>query len=50
MKKFKQAYSYYSQIKNYDKLDKDRVVETLFSFNKIEEENFTYFLNEINSL
>jgi len=50
MKKFKNAYLYYSRIKEYNKLDKDRVIQTLFSFNKIEENNFAYLWGELKSL
>lgn len=50
LKNFKQAYSYYSTIKKYDKLDKDRVVKTLFSFTTINDENIAYINNELDSL
>lgn len=50
MKKFKKAYSYYSQIKDYEKLDKDRVVKTLISFNQINKGTIDYLNNEIDTL
>jgi len=50
LQKFKQAYSYYSQIKDYDRLDKDRVVKTLLSFTTITNENLSYINSELESL
>jgi len=50
LQKFKQAYSYYSKIKDYDKLDKDRVVKTLLSFTAINDKNIIYIDKELETL
>jgi Zn-dependent membrane protease YugP len=50
LKKFKQAYSYYSKIKDYDNLDKDRVAKTLLSFIAVNDANIKYLNDELDSL
>ncbi|MFK7779768.1 MAG: hypothetical protein QM490_01355 [Candidatus Gracilibacteria bacterium] len=48
--KFEQAYGYYSQIKDYNKLNKDRVAKTLLAFTTINNNNIGYLNSELESL
>lgn len=50
LQKFKQAYSYYSKIKDYEQLDKDRVVRTLLSFTAINDKNTPYINKQLEAL
>lgn len=50
LQKFKQAYFYYSKIKDYDKLDKDKVAKALISSKAINENNIKYLNDELDSL
>jgi len=48
--KIKKAYSYYSQIKDYKKIDKDRTAITLISSINLNDENLKYLNSELDSL
>lgn len=50
LKKFKQAYSYFSQVKDYSKLDKDKVSLSLISSVTLNKENIVYINKELDSL
>ncbi len=50
LKKYKQAYSYYSQAKEYSRLDKNKVAKTLIFSVSLTDENIEYLNNELNNL
>jgi len=50
LKNFKKSYSYFSQIKNYNKLDKDLVVKALISSVELTDKNIDYIINELDTL
>lgn len=50
MKKFDKAYQYYSKIKDYDKLDKNKVVKTLFSSVSLNTKHMIFIRNELKTL
>lgn len=50
LKKFSQAYSYYSKISNYDKLDKNKAAKALFASIELNEENIKEISSELDLL
>lgn len=50
MKKFDKAYQYYSKIKDYDKLDKNKVAKTLFASVSLNTKHMIYIKNELTTL
>lgn len=50
LKKFDKAYHYYSQIKNYEKLDKNLAAKTLFSSVSLSDKNILYIKKELKTL
>lgn len=50
LKNFKKSYSYFSQIKDYNKLDKDLVAKTLISSVELNDENIDYIIEELDTL
>lgn len=50
LKKFDKAYSYYSQIKWYDRLDRDLAARTLISSGNLSNENIQFIIKELDTL
>lgn len=50
LKKFDKAYIYYSQIKTYEKVDRNKVAKTLFSSVSLSDKNIKYIKNQLKTL